>query len=72
MKQQGRTQPPIPPQEANSVMAADSAVRNNLAELVKALMSQGKIDQLEGLLKEHQTFINDILTMIEQSRKGKS
>ena len=59
-----------PGAESNPVMMMDSNVRNNLAELVKILMNAGHIEQLETLLKDHQTFIQDILQMIEKSKKG--
>ena len=60
-----------PQNESGEIMTHDSAVRQHLAEIVKALMAGGKIDQLELILKNHQTFINDILEMISKGKKKK-
>jgi hypothetical protein len=58
----------IPNNESSEIMTHDSAVRQHLAELVKNLMSHGKVEQLESLLKEHRTFINDILEMLSKGK----
>ena len=53
-------------------MMFDSNVRTNLAELVQSLLASGNLDKLHGLLKEHQTFITDIMEMIEKEKNKRS
>ena len=63
--------PQIPSNESSDIMTHDSAVRQHLAELVKGLLASGKLDQLESMLNDHKTFINDIIEMIAKGKKKK-
>lgn len=62
-------QPPGQPPKKGSIAEHDAAVRFFLGEIVNALLSAGEDEKLETILRDHKTFIDDILMLIEQKRQ---
>lgn len=47
----------------------DTMIRKQLGELVRLQIESNHLDALEAVLKEHQSFISDILNLIEKKKR---
>ncbi|MBW7859045.1 MAG: hypothetical protein H3C43_12310 [Leptonema sp. (in: Bacteria)] len=59
-----RNQPSPEAQPSNAIAQHDSAIRNHLAGLVRALLQEGDPQKLHDLLIEHRNFIDSILDLL--------
>lgn len=49
---------------SNAIAQHDSAIRNHLAGLVRAVLQEGNPQKLQDLLIEHRNFIDSILDLL--------
>ena len=67
MNNQNFNQPNKAHQQQDSQNNLDSVIRQAMGELVKKFIQEGKTTELQKILLEHKTFIDDILSMLSKS-----